>query len=306
MKKYLSVALCSVLALSLAACGSSSGSSSASSSATSSSSKASVSSASSAESASTTDSSEVRHIIVGFGMGGAPYEFINDDGEPDGYDIKAWEAVAKLLPQYEFEFVASSFEDVMTQVASGSMQVGLNNSFWTTERAEKYTIPEEPLGACLIGMTLRTEDADCDTIEKAVDKGLKMVPVSSSDGLRVIIDAFNEEHPDKAVEYGTIDVYTLADFYIYVAEGRYDYLLMSAGVYDSLIAAEDGELHDQYADKLVQHIIGAVGTYSLMAPGEDQLAADVSKAIKQLRDDGTLSKLQVEYTGVDAFEQLDN
>lgn len=252
-----------------------------------------------------TEPTEKRKITVGFGIGGAPYEYLNEDGEPDGYDIKAMQAVAELLPQYEFEFVASSFEDVMTQVAAGTMQIGLNNSFWTPERAEKYTIPEKGLGACLIGMTVRAEDAECDTIEKCVDKGLEMVPVSSGDGLRVIIDQFNEEHPDKAVDFGTVEIYTLADFYMYVQEGRYDYLLMSAGIYDTLIAAEDGELHE-LSDQLVQHIIGAVNTYSLMAPGEDQLAKDVSEAIAKLEADGTLSKLQIEYTGTDAFAYLDN
>lgn len=248
-------------------------------------------------------STERRKIIVGTGIGGAPYEYVNDDGEPDGYDVKAMMAVAELLPQYEFEFVPTTIDDIMTSMSNNKIQVGLANCFWTPERAEKYTIPEENLGACKVGLVLRTEDAECDTIEKCVDKGLKITPVAPTDGFRVIIDKFNEEHPDKAIDFGTIEITSLADFYLFLAEGRYDYLLMSAGIYDMLIADENGELHN-LSDQLVQHIITAVGTYALCAPGEEQLAADISGAIAQLKADGTLSKLQVEYIGEDQFQYM--
>ena len=251
------------------------------------------------------DSSGRRKIIVGFGVGGAPYEYVNDDGEPDGYDVKAMMAVAELLPQYEFEFQATTIDDIMTSLSNNKMQVGLSNCFWTPERAEKYVIPEENLGACKVGLVVRSEDAECDTIEKCVDKGLRITPVAPSDGFRVIIDAFNEEHPDKAIDFGTIEITSLADFYLYLVEGRYDYLIMSAGIYDMLIADENGELHE-LSDQLVQHTITAVGTYSLCAPGEEQLAKDISDAIAQLKADGTLSALQEEYIGEDQFQYMED
>ena len=250
-------------------------------------------------------STERRKIIVGFGLGGAPYEYVNEDGEPDGYDVKAMMAVAELLPQYEFEFQPTSIDDIMTSLSNNKMQVGLTNAFWTPEREERYVIPEENLGACKVGLIVRTEDAECDTIEKCVDKGLEITPVSPADGTRVIIDDFNEKHPDKAIDFGTIEITTLADFYLYLAEGRYDYLIMSAGIYDMLIADEDGELH-YLADQLVQHTITSVGTYSLCAPGEEQLAEDISGAIAQLKADGTLSRLQEEYIGEDQFQYMED
>lgn len=248
---------------------------------------------------------ETRTIKVAYTQGNAPSEFTNDAGEPDGYDIKALMAVDELLTEYTFEYVPTTMDDLVTGITEGVYQIGVSGSFKTTEREEKMLFPNEPLGASVISITLRKEDAECDTIRKAVEKGLKMSPISSSDGMFCIVEDYNEANPDAPIEMSTTSATTLADFYIYIAEGRYDYMLFPTSVWDALIGGEGAEL-SYLQDQLVNYNITAVPTWTLLNKGETDLAEAIDGALKSLKDDGTLSKLQNEYFGMDQFTYLDD
>ena len=49
-----------------------------------------------------------------------PYDFVNDKGEPDGFEVAVMQAVAKKLPQYEWKFTPTSDDDLLIGVESGN------------------------------------------------------------------------------------------------------------------------------------------------------------------------------------------
>ena len=44
--------------------------------------------------------------------------------------------VDELLPEYEFEYVGTTSDDLLIGVEQGKYQVGVKNAFWTEERTE--------------------------------------------------------------------------------------------------------------------------------------------------------------------------
>ena len=45
-----------------------------------------------------------------------PYDFVNDKGESDGFEVAVLKEVNKLLPQYEFEYFPTSDDDLLIGV----------------------------------------------------------------------------------------------------------------------------------------------------------------------------------------------
>ena len=198
---------------------------------------------------------------------------------------------------------APTLDDLATGITEGAYQIGVSNSFKNAEREEKMLFPDNPIGASIIGMIVRTEDSDCDTIRKCVEKGMELCPIAPSDGMFVVVDNYNKANPDAPVIFSTAEIYTLADFYIYVAEGRFDYCLIAASLWDVIVGNEDAELH-YLSDQIMQYNVDAVKTWTLMNKGETDLCAAVSDCLGQLKEDGTLDQLQVQWFGVDQFEYL--
>ena len=54
-----------------------------------------------------------------------PYDFVNDQGESDGFEVAVMKEVAKKLPQYEFKFVPTSDDDLLIGVESGKVSIGI-------------------------------------------------------------------------------------------------------------------------------------------------------------------------------------
>ena len=48
-----------------------------------------------------------------------PYDFVNEKGESDGFEVAVMKEVAKKLPQYDFKFVPTSDDDSLIGVESG-------------------------------------------------------------------------------------------------------------------------------------------------------------------------------------------
>lgn len=248
---------------------------------------------------------EVRKITIGFNQTGVPYGYIDENGKATGYDIEALRLVDELLPEYEFEFVGTESKDAWAAAKEGKYQIAATNAFYSEERAENYIIPEENIGATVLGLTVRKEDADVDTLDKAAERGFTATPTKGGAGPYIVLQEYNEQHPDKQIPVEAVDEIDASTAFNYIVEGRYDCQLGIYFTFDQLVAREDGKLHDQYADKLVTSKITAVRTYPLINKNETELAQKVNDAIKQLKEEGKLSELAVQFYGYDVFEYLD-
>jgi L-cystine transport system substrate-binding protein len=245
----------------------------------------------------------VRKIIVGF-ANSKPVHYVDDDGTYKGCDIEAAKLVDDLLPDYVFEFVPLDQTAVFAGLQSGRVQMGLTNSFYTAERAEKYLQPRENLGASTVGFITRTEFTDVKTLEDISDKGLRMAPIITGDGNYYILLQWNKANPDKPIKLNvTDDNHALG--IDWVAEGRYDFTMLPRYYYEALVEASDGPYH-KYKDKLIHRVVGSTETWTFLAKGEEEFESKLSEAIAKVKAQGKLEELSIKWFGYNNWEYLKN
>ena len=107
-----------------------------------------------------TGSNKVTTLKVAHTQNYVPYDFVDEKGESDGYEVAVLKAIDEKLPDYKFEYTGTSDDDLLIGLESGKYDIGTKGAWYTEERAKKFIIPKEPIGASIIGFTVRKEDAD--------------------------------------------------------------------------------------------------------------------------------------------------
>lgn len=235
----------------------------------------------------------------------APYDFINEKGESDGFEVAVLKAIDEKLDAYQFEYVGTSDEDLLIGLESGKYDIGTKGAWYTAERAEKFIIPENAIGASIIGFTIRKEDSSKYTdIDSFAVAGGNLVPISPQNAQYNVIQEYNKDSstPIKLVES---ESFTVADAYAWVLEGRYDAFFDIKLSFEKAVTNEDGAYH-QYADKLTWFPYKGIETYPLIhkSSTNEEFAKAYDEAIQELQEDGTISKLSTEYFGEDVFSYV--
>ena len=83
-----------------------------------------------------------------------PYDFVNEKGESDGFEVAVLKEIDKLLPEYEFEYFPTSDDDLLIGVQQGKYDFGTKGVWVTEERKKKYIFPQNPIGASVIGIVI--------------------------------------------------------------------------------------------------------------------------------------------------------
>ena len=288
-KKLTSVILAAFLALGATAC--SGGSSSSSST--------SASSSSISASADASSNGDVKKVIIGIRQDLYPTSYINEQGEPSGYDIDVIKKIDELLPEYEFEYEAVSQEALLTGLDTGKYKAAVAGFYSNDDRRAKYLFPEECIGGNIIGLAVRKSDeADIKILEDVAKNNKSVVPIAPTSGMYGIVIQYNAEHPDNQVNLVDAEWTNAADEYKWVAEGRYDVAVASKNVVDDTLTKIGLESDIQF------NSFTAIKTWSLFNPEETELAAAYDKALKELKDDGFISEKSEEYSGEDILPYI--
>lgn len=234
-----------------------------------------------------------------------PYDYVNEDGESDGYEVQVLKAVDELLEDYKFEYVPTTDDDLLIGVESGKYGIGVKGAWYTEERSKKYKFPKNYLGASSIGISFRKENAaDIKDMESFSKFSGKLVPIAPQNAQYNIVEKYNEKNPDNQVELIAADSFGVADAYQWVLEGRYDAYFDIKTSFQANVLSEDGVYHD-YADDLEYVLYQAIPTYALFNIKDEELAAAYDKAFEQLEEKGTIKKLSEEYFGEDLFQYIE-
>ena len=86
-------------------------------------------------------------------------------------------------------------------------------------------------------------------------------------------------------------------------EGRYDAYLEVELSYKNNIEKADAPYH-KFADSLTYLRYKGIPTYPLFNKKEQKLADEYDKAVKELKDDGTIDKLEKQYFGESLSQYL--
>ena len=243
--------------------------------------------------------SKVQKVRVAHTNYYVPYDFVNDKGESDGFEVAVLKEIDKLLPEYEFEFYPTSDDDLLIGVLQGKYAFGTKGVWVTEERKQKYVFPQNPIGASVIGLVIRQDTADQITDLPSFAKySGKLVPISASSAQYAVVDDYNKSHPDAQVKLIAGDQFLATDAYTWVNEGRYDgYLDIKLSFQNNVL--KDSAPFEQYKDKLTYITYKGIPTWPIFNKKQQKLADAYDKAITQLKNDGTVSKLAIQYFGED-------
>lgn len=253
----------------------------------------------------TETTADVRTVKVAYAQAARPITFTTEDGKASGYDVEVMRLIDERLPQYAFEFVGTSDEDALIGVDTGAYAACVKNVFYTDARAAKYIYPKENIGGSNTGLVTRVADKDriYDLASLAASGG-SLVPIAPQSAQYALVAAYNEKHPEAAIELKSADDFNLVDAYTWVAEGRNDAFLNLKALYGFQVEAPDGPFH-HLKDKLVYSSFAAIPTWPLFNKNEQALADAYDGAIRELKKDGTLKALSQTWFGEDVFELLD-
>ena len=233
-----------------------------------------------------------------------PYDFVNEKGESDGFEVAVMKEVAKKLPQYDFKFVPTSDDDLLIGVESGKYTVGTKGIWITEPRKKKYIFPKNNIGASVIGLIVRKENTDkIKDLASFADFSGKLVPIASQDARYSVIDDFNKENPDHQIKLVPSEAFQVADAYSWVLEGRYDAYLEVELSYKNNIQKEDPPYH-KFNDQLTYIRYKGIPTYPIINKNEQQFADDYDKAIEELRQEGKIAELEQQYFGESLSDYL--
>lgn len=253
-----------------------------------------------------TDTSAVKTVRFAHTQSYVPYGFVNEKGESDGFEIAVLKAVDGLLPEYSFEFVPTTDDDLLIGVETGKYNAGTKGVWHTEERAKKYIFPKNYIAASIIGIAFRTENAgQIHDLESFAKFSGKLVPIPPQSAQYPIIEQFNAAHPDTPIALVPSDVFIINDAYTWVLEGRYDAFFDIKLSFQNNVLSEKGVYH-HLADKLSYAPYRAIPTWPLFNRNEQALADAYDRAYTQLKQDGTISRLSQQYFGEDIFTYIEN
>lgn len=281
MKKIVALAAAFALILTaLTACGSTSGGAGAS---------ASAGETSDASHTAEENAGEVRTIVVGIGNAWAPFCYLNDDGEEDGYEYAVLAAIDEVLEDYEFEFEPLDWTNVLVSLDSGKVDLAAHTFTMNEEREEKYGHTDETYYDYAVYLYVA---ADNDSVSSLADLAGQPVFAVTGEASTQAVEAWNEANPDLAVDLQ----YSSASYEQIVAEISSGSMAAWFGTTNVL-----DDLNENYGDKLkaVGDPILDENSVFLFDKADTELKEALDGAIKQLREDGTLSELSLQYLGAD-------
>ncbi|MDQ0194938.1 transporter substrate-binding domain-containing protein [Paenibacillus wynnii] len=249
-------------------------------------------------------SGEVTKVRVAHTQTYVPYDFVNEKGESDGFEVQVLKAVDELLPEYEFEFVPTSDDDLLIGIESGKFNVGVKGAWRTEEREKKFIFPKNHVAASVIGLTFRTENADKITdIDSFAKFSGKLVPIAPQNAQWAVVEDYNKTHADKPINLVASEAFTISDAYTWVLEGRYDAFFDIKLSFQNSVAADDGAYH-KFADKLSYVPYKGIPTWPLFNKNDQAFADAYDGAVEQLTDNGKIKELSQTYFGEDIFQYI--
>lgn len=252
----------------------------------------------------TSASADVKTVYAAHTQSYVPYDYVNDAGESDGFEVAVMKAVDELLEDYQIVFVGTNDDDLLIGIESGKYNVGTKGAWFTEERAKKYVFPKNNIAASIIGLVFRAENADVitDMASFARFSG-KLVPIAPQNAQYTVVEDYNKANPDNQVKLLASESFNVADAFAWVLEGRYDAFFEIKLSYQKNVLNDDAPYHD-IADKLAYVPYRAIPTYPLFNVNDQAFADAYDGAIEILRENGTIDALSLEYFGEDIFQYI--
>lgn len=217
----------------------------------------------------------------------APASYKDEDGNLTGFEPALMEEIGKRCDR-EIEWVEGEGLDALFgNLDAGKVDTIAFQISITPEREENYTF-SDVYGTNRILLAVR-EDFKYDTLDDL--QGMK-VCVPPTHSLYPIIEEYNESLPDdKKIQFITSEGGSLYDE---LELGRIDAFPLTEVAYAAAMEKQD------YKIRLGgEALVYEENAYPFSKDADPELIEDINNAVNEMKEDGTLSKISMEYYKVD-------
>ena len=214
-----------------------------------------------------------------------PFTYHDENDELTGYDVEVAKAIGEKMG-VEVEFSEITWEGLLASLDNGTVDLVLNQVGVTDEREEKYDFTD-PYLYSYIALITTGDNTEIDSWESA--RG-KKTSLNVSSNYAAIAEEY--EMDITASETFSKDIELLT-------AGRTDCVI------NKTIAFNDYLVQKPDVDIKIVDVQEDADTVAIPIPkGNEDLVDAVNKAIKELQDDGTLTKLSEQFLGKDFSHEL--
>lgn len=228
-------------------------------------------------------------IIVGTGNAYQPFVYLDENEDLQGYDIEVLRAVDEKLDQYNFEYESMDFKNILTSLSADKVQLAAHNYAYNDERGAKYLFGEEAYNN--YAHHIVADESTGQVYQSLDDLKGKKVFASPASEVANILETYNAENDD-AIEI----VYSEVSGELLVSglqNGTADAAILTKFDVDKY--NEQFDINLQASDEALK----TAGIYYVFQQDDEALQTAVDGAIKELREEGTLSELSIEILGAD-------
>lgn len=243
----------------------------------------------------TDEPQEVTTIRAVTGGEPKPYVYVDENGEPTGYDIEVLKAAFELIPEYELEIEVADFSAVFAGLQAGNYQIGVNNFSYNEERGETYlySLPYDKVSYVFV------YKEGTEPITSLADAAGKTFEGGAGVSVTNAIEKWNEANPDAQINIS----YTEADTAVilqHIEDGATDFGIIDGPMYTAYVNEYGFKVgKSDIPEEEVKLIADNLYAYYLLPKDQAALRDRLDEAIVELKENGTLEKLSNEFFGVD-------
>ncbi|NRT72846.1 transporter substrate-binding domain-containing protein [Clostridium beijerinckii] len=239
-------------------------------------------------------SEKVKKIVVAVSGSPKPYNYVNESGELDGYEIAILKEIDRRLPDVELEFQKTDFAGLFAGLDSNRYQVVANNMTKKPEREEKYLFGDTSYVKNHTIIAVRENETNIKTID---DLQGKNVPGSSSGNATTLyLEKYNQDHKDKPINI----IYTEGDYSATLQDlqnGRFDAYVVAETYVDT--ASKALNLNFKRLAIANEEEVQQSKAYFMFRKDQEELKKEFDGVLNDLIAEGKLSELSIKYFGKD-------
>jgi len=218
--------------------------------------------------------------------------------EPQGYEPDVLRAINAKLPQYKFELEGAADIAQETGLVTGKYDIATGGYYKAPARSKQFLIPDNPIGASMMKIYSR-KDSNITGMKDLVGK--RIVPVTAGGGVYKFVTQWQQENTGYKIDITASSAgVPYPDRLKEVQNGKYDALILPSNL------GEQTVIDTQKLDIKASEPVSINNTYVLIHKSEENqaLLEDVNRALKDLRDDGTLDQLAHKWFGEDIVKYI--
>ncbi len=219
-----------------------------------------------------------------------PFSYVDGSNNLTGYDIEVLRLIEKVDPSLKFEFISGPWDSLFPGLDADKFQLLANQITSNPDRVANYLLTDNTYALCVSQLIVKKGRNDIQSLNDL--KGKKIGTTVGDSFTRILEDWNNTNGKILDIVYYEEDVTTLLQD---IVNGRID-----ATLNDPIMAVAKAEAQNLDVEPAGERV-AADPTHFIIKKGTEgeALKKKVDAALEKLHEDGSLSKLSIEWFGVD-------